>query len=944
LISTVHLLELRFKMSLPSNAIGRFVCTVVAGLFATFSHIADAQLSHLPAGRVVAWGDNTFGQTNVTAATDVVAISANGDCCNLALRANGNIVPWGATLAVPPGVEPAIGIAAGSLHHLAVRANGTVAAWGVDNTFGQLTVPPNVTNATAVAVGEFHSLALQAARVIGWGANNVNQREPAAGVNNNISAIASGLNHSIALRSNGTVIAWGNNANGALRITVPPGAINVSAIAAGADHSLALRSNGMVVAWGINTSGQSTVPAGLSGVRAIGAGGDHSIAVLSNGTVVTWGRYRGVDITNRAPAGTTNLIAVSGGFNHSVGLSHDRVRIATHPVSQTVLEGATVTFTVVAAGGQPITYQWRENGTPITFATNSTFQLFNVTTNDIANYSVLVRNALGEVTSTNATLLVNVPVSITGQPQSQEVGVGDNINFHVTARGTAPLGYQWRRNGVNVFGAQSSTLIIPNVQITNAGNYTVVVTNSFSSVTSQVAVLIVQSPPTIIQHPQSRTVPAGSSATFSVVAENATGYQWLKNGGAIPNATNTFYAIPNAQPSDAAGYSVIVSNSFASVTSQTAALTVTVPPPSSTTVLGWGVTEVFNGTVWVDVRPPNTLGNVTNVAVGGAHSLALRADGSVVGWGDNSFGQIGIPPGVTSIVAIAAGQHHSVALRRDGQVFAWGRSDNFQQTTVPPHSNVIAIAAGASHSLAVQSNGVVFGWGRNDDGRSTPPPTLGQARNVGAGQDHSLAVRTDLTVRGWGGQNVHGETTPPPGLANVIAVAAGANHSMAIQNNGAVVVWGNNSFGQRNVPSFASPAKAIASGANHCVALLENGTVVAWGNNANGQTNFPTVGGITAIAAGGDRSLAVKLRQLEMQTPVRLGNGRTQLTVSNDDGSAVTPEQLNRVQVLTSSNLVSTSTSWAELTNAKSIVSGSIRVEDTVTNLPRRFYRARENP
>jgi alpha-tubulin suppressor-like RCC1 family protein len=931
-------------MSLPSNAFGRFFCTLVAGVFTTFSYISEAQLSHLPAGRVVAWGDNSLGQTNVPTATDVVAISANGECCNLALRITGEVVPWGATLPVPPTVGSAIAIAAGPQHHLAVRANGTVAAWGIDNSAGQLTPPPNVTNATAVAVGFFHSLALQAGRVIGWGANDVNQREPAAAVNNNLSAIASGTSHSIALKSNGTVIAWGNPNNGGIRINVPAGALaNVSAIAAGADHSLALRSNGTVVAWGINNFGQSSVPGGLSGVRAIGAGGDHSIAVLSNGTVVTWGSYR-VGITNRAPTGTTNLIAVSGGYNHSVGLRLDRVTITTQPQSQTVLEGATVTFSVVAAGGQPIAYEWRKNGTPINFATNSTFQLFNVTTNDIAIYSVIVRNALSEVTSSNATLFVNVPVSITAQPQSVEAGVGENVNFQVTARGTAPLRYQWRRNGVDIFGAQSATLIIANVQETNAGNYTVVITNNFSAVTSQVAVLIVQSPPTIIQQPQSRTVPAGSSATFSVVAENAIGYQWLKNGAPIPNATNTFYAIPSAQPSDAAGYSVIVTNSFSSVTSDTATLTVTTPPPTPVTVLGWGVTEVFNGTVWVDVRPPNTLGTVTNVAVGGAHSLALRADGSVVGWGDNSFGQIGIPPEVTNIVAIAAGQHHSVALRADGQVFAWGRGDNFQQTAVPPHTNVIAIAAGANHSLAVQSNGVVFGWGRNDDGRSTPPPNIGQARNVGAGQDHSLAVRTDTTVRAWGGQNVHGEATPPPGLANVIAVAAGANHSMALQNDGTVVVWGNNSFGQRNVPPLTSPVKAIASGANHCVALLQNGHVVAWGNNANGQTNFPTVGGITAIAAGGDRSLAVKLRQLFMQQPVRLLNGRTRITVSNDDASAVTPEQMSRVQVLTSSNLVSTSASWLELTNAKSIVSGSIRVEDTVTNLQRRFYRARENP
>jgi trimeric autotransporter adhesin len=934
-------------MNAPRRALAQTLCTLIAATSAIFAQVASAQLSHLPAGRVVAWGDNNFGQTNVHPATDVVAISANGDCCNLALRANGEVITWGATLPVPPTVGAAKAIAAGTLHHLAVRANGTVAAWGVQNDSGQLTVPSNVTNAIAVAVGEFHSLALQGGRVIGWGVNNTGPRDPAAAANNSISAIASGLTHSIALRSNGTVIAWGNPNNSGVRIGVPAGAqANVSAIAAGADHSLALRSNGTVVAWGLNTVGQSTVPAGLTGVRAIGAGGDHSIAVLTNGTVVAWGRYR-FDIPNAAPTGTTNLIAVSGGFNHTVGLRLDRVAITTHPQSQSVIEGSSVSFTVVATGGQPITYQWRKNGVDINSAvnnsaTNSTFQLFNVTTNDMANYSVVVRNALGEVVSSNAPLVVNVLPSIVEQPQSQEVGVGDNINFRVVARGTAPLGYQWRRNGVDIFGAQSSTHIIQNVQETNAGNYTVVVTNNFGAVTSQVAVLIVRSPPTIVQQPQSQTVPAGSSATFSVVAENATGYQWLKNGAPILNATNTFYAIPSVQPSDAGNYSVVVSNSFASVTSSAATLSVTTPPPSSTTVLGWGVEQIFNGTEWIDVRPPSTLGNVTAVAVGGAHSLALRTDGTVVGWGDNSFGQIGIPPGVTNIMAIAAGQHHSVALRRDGNVFAWGRSDNFQQTTVPLHSNVIAIAAGANHSLAVQTNGVVIGWGRNDDGRATAPPAVGAARSVGAGQDHSLAVRTDSTVRAWGGQNVHGEATPPAGLASVIAVAGGANHSMALQSNGTVVVWGNNSFGQRNVPAFAAPAKAIAAGANHCVALLQNGTVIAWGNNANGQTNYPTVGGITAIAAGGDRNLAVKTRQLVMQRPTRLLNGSTRLTISNDDGSAVSPDQMNRVQVLATSNLVSTAASWIALTNAKSISGGSIRVDDNAP-LPRRFYRAAEN-
>src|SRR5205085_643434 len=100
---------------------------------------------------------------------------------------------------------------------------------------------------------------------------------------------------------------------------------------------------------------------------------------------------------------------------------------------------------------------------------------------------------------------------------------------------------------------------------------------------------------------------------------------------------------------------------------------------------------------------------VTAIAAGAAHNLALRADGTLVAWGQNIYGQTNVPPGLSNVVAIAAGGWHSLALKSDGTVVAWGAgngSDSYvdcKQTQVPAGlNNVGQIAAGAVHSLAVQ--------------------------------------------------------------------------------------------------------------------------------------------------------------------------------------------------------------------------------------------------
>jgi hypothetical protein len=173
---------------------------------------------------------------------------------------------------------------------------------------------------------------------------------------------------------------------------------------------------------------------------------------------------------------------------------------------------------------------------------------------------------------------VTAPAIIT-QPASQTVTAGSSATFSVSASGTGPLTYQWRFNGSNISGATSASYTVSNAQSANAGNYSVVVANSAGSATSNNATLAVSSTasaPSITTQPVSKTVTAGASATFSVVA-SGTGtltYQWRFNGSAISGATSASFTVSNAQTANAGSYTVVVANTVGSTTSNAATLTV----------------------------------------------------------------------------------------------------------------------------------------------------------------------------------------------------------------------------------------------------------------------------------------------------------------------------------------------------------------------------------
>ena len=216
---------------------------------------------------------------------------------------------------------------------------------------------------------------------------------------------------------------------------------------------------------------------------------------------------------------------------------------------------------------------------------------------------------------------VNLP-AITQQPVSQTNFAGSNVVFTVAASGTAPLGYQWRTNGVGlvnggvVSGATSNTLTLTAIGINNAGNYTLVITNAYGSVTSSVAFLTVDVPPAITSSSvTNRTLQCGGNTnTFTITATGTAplSCQWSLDGSPILNATNTSYSVTNLHlPNHTV--SVAVTNLYGSLASN-AVLTVQDTVPPVITLIGANPFYVELGSTFAD--PGGTATDLCAGAVG----------------------------------------------------------------------------------------------------------------------------------------------------------------------------------------------------------------------------------------------------------------------------------------------------------------------------------------
>lgn len=437
-------------------------------------------------------------------------------------------------------------------------------------------------------------------------------------------------------------------------------------------------------------------------------------------------------------------------------------QITTQPQAQSAADGAAASFSVTASGSG-LAYQWQRNGTAVAGATASTLNLAAVAlADDGARFRVVVSNAGGSVTSNEVALTVTpVAPAITTAPAAASVTAGQTASFSVVARGSAPLAYQWLRNGAEIAGATAASYTTGTLTTGDDGaGFSVRVSNAAGSITSAAALLSVQAAPVapqITAQPQAVTVTAGQTATFEVTASGTPTlvYQWRRNGTAIAGATAARYTTPATTIADSgAVYSVVVGNGAGSVTSSAATLTVLPAPQAS---------------------------GQARLAFGSGHVVAIRADGRVLAWGLNNTGQLGGGAAIagtnardvpTTAVAVAAGQFESLALGGDGLLRGWGRK--FGGTTI-----IGGDAANAGTDVPTPATG---GW----PGGFTHVVT-------GTGNAFGFALRSDGTV--WhmpgtataitGGFNQAARQVP--GLSSIAALGGGVSSDpLAIGSDGSV--------------------------------------------------------------------------------------------------------------------------------------------------------------
>jgi alpha-tubulin suppressor-like RCC1 family protein len=741
-------------------------------------------------------------------------------------------------------------VAAGKDFTITLRSDGTLWASG-SNDFGQLGdgtvlqrnspvqagLPGNGTNWTAIAAGDSHCVALKGDGTLwSWGDNSAGQlgngtisavpvlTPVQVGSANTWVAVAAGMSSTVALKSDGSLWAWGFDdfgqlGNGDITGATQPSPVAVlnpgnrayTAVSITHKHVLALQADGTLWSWGSNQFGQlgiNSIDATIHATPVQFVTGDQAVDNAWTAVSAGGGHSLALQAGGALWSWGLNSLGQLGNGSGSGGSSPAPARM-----------GADGDWAGISAG-EIHTTAFKRNGTLWAWGANSTSQLGIGGPADLLNHNLPVQ--------------ITVPAGI-GTITAVAAGAGHSL----AVRANGDL-YAW---GDNLRGQLGTG----------------------TTVSSDVPVVVAQDPAGWV------AVEPGGQHTLAR-RSNGTLWAWGDNfsGQVSLDPLSTTRTANPVQVGTSGSWSVLTGGFMHSVAIQ-----------ADGTLWSWGSNgfgQLGDGTLTdrstaqqITVTSPVSPSNDwVAVSAGDAHTLAIKADGSLWAWGDNSFGQLGDTTTVSHAapirivtgnpgnfdnnwVAVSAGGAYSVGLQADGTLWAWG-DNSFGQLAAHPfdvpsssvpfqilnfasvpgnpgfNSNWTAVAAGNNHLMALQGDGTAWGLGDN---------SLGQL-----GNGSSAPVQFDF----FPVQNIGLPAVP------YIAIAAGDSHSVALKADGSIWSMGNNTSGQLGIgaidPNIFVPVAhpvptrevsnantwvTISAGGRHTVAIKSDGSLVSWGENEFGQ-------------------------------------------------------------------------------------------------------------
>ncbi len=850
-------------------------------------------------GKVVVWGAAPVAPASLA---NVVAISG-GAYHYLALLANGKVVGWGRNdygQATPPiDLANVQSVSVGMYHSMALLKDGTVRGWGW-NASGELNVPAGTAPVKAISAGGGFTVALKTnGSVVAWGGNFVGQTNVPSGLDN-VQSIAAGAAWGCAVVAAKPTLALGDHvaAMTSIPVTVTlrnPGsaALTISAItkdgANAADFILTQPALTSIPAAGSTTFTVAVQPSALGArVAALRFTSNDPLRPAFDMNLSAKGVCPTITVTPPAETSANTVEAFNQSFTQAGVIGTPTfTATGTLPPGLTlssigVLSGKATTagdysFTVTATGTLGC------SGTSASYTLN----VVRPPTIDVA------------VVETPATTLPIEPstslpeaaqgTAVTGSPTaSKSYTITNNDAAQITLSafrmdGDAAADFSVSEPASTTLASNASTTFTVTMTPSRAGVRRAVLHiagSDGSNLTSPFDVLLSGSgtcPSISIIKPTVTTATAGVAFSQSFSQSGGLGtITYSLEFGTLPlgltlNTNGTLAGTPLRSGS----FPIVVratdihlctgvSSLYTLVVAHGAGPQLVVEQPAATVLATSSKVIAFyppgRNSEGVLEAVPADLGNVQALAAGEVHGLALRSDGTVIAWGDNSGGQATVPTGLTNVIAIDAGPRYSLALKADGTVVAWGviyddASEDDLPIQVPAGlANVAAISAGRDHVLVAKTDGSVVAWGDNRFDKATVPVGLSNVIAVAAGNHFSLALKSDGTVVAWGA----GEgrlLAATASLSNVQAISAKSSHFLALLTDGTVFGWSVKDDSEADVPLGLNGVKSIVASESISFALKHDGSLVTWGDNEG----FPEpLTGIQTLASG-FRSIIMKL-------------------------------------------------------------------------------------